>query len=122
MPRFVILTHDHPFLHWDFMLEHDDMLRTWRLLSQPAESTDIAAEALPDHRKSYLDYEGPISNDRGHVTRWDHGTFEIVDESDGRLRFQLKGTRLAGIAELARERDSTKWTFYLSPDETRSAV
>lgn len=122
MPRFVILTHDHPFLHWDFMLEQNDVLRTWRLLSEPTPKADIAAESLPDHRTHYLDYEGPVSNDRGHVTRWDHGTFQIVDENDNLMCIELDGSRLTGVAELKREPDSTKWTFYFSPDETRSAV
>ena len=31
MPRFVILEHDHPSLHWDFILEVGEVLWTWRL-------------------------------------------------------------------------------------------
>ena len=44
--RFVILTHDHPFLHWDLMLEADGVLRTWRLLQEPTPDTIIVAEPL----------------------------------------------------------------------------
>jgi hypothetical protein len=76
MPRFAILHHDHPFPHWDFLLENGDACRTWRLLESPdAAATEIAAEELSDHRLVYLDYEGSISNGRGNVTRWDGGTF-----------------------------------------------
>ena len=35
MPRFVILEHDYPELHWDLMLETAGALRTWRLLRPP---------------------------------------------------------------------------------------
>jgi len=77
MPRFVILHHDHPFVHWDFLLENGKNCRTWRVLSEPtAELTECDAELLPDHRLFYLDYEGPVSGDRGKVTRIDGGEFD----------------------------------------------
>ena len=63
--RFTILEHDHPHLHWDLLLDAGDALRTWRLLSPPACLQWIAAEQLPDHRRLYLDYEGPVSGNRG---------------------------------------------------------
>ena len=74
--RFVILEHDHPVMHWDLMLEAGDVLQTWRLM-QPPESVGCAIEAtaLGDHRVMYLDYEGPVSGDRGTVKRWDAGEF-----------------------------------------------
>ena len=75
MPRFVILEHDQPVLHWDLMLEAGDVLQTWRLAAPPAESQTVEATALGDHRRMYLDYEGPISENRGAVSRWDAGSF-----------------------------------------------
>lgn len=79
MPRFVILTHDHPFLHWDLLLEQEGVgaLRAWRLLAEPLSAPTIDAEPLADHRALYLDYEGPVSGGRGHVVRWDTGDYEI---------------------------------------------
>ena len=64
MPRFVILEHDHPVLHWDLMLEAGDVLQTWRLANPPTPGCAIDATALPDHRLTYLDYEGPVSGNR----------------------------------------------------------
>ena len=61
MPRFVILEHDHPILHWDFMLESGEVLRTWRLAAPPRPGADFSAAPSFDHRRVYLDYEGPIS-------------------------------------------------------------
>src|SRR5207302_8586838 len=91
MPRFVVLEHDHPFLHWDLMLEAGDVLRTWRLHAQPEPGRVVRAESLGDHRKAYLDYEGPVSRNRGTVKRWDAGTFDWQDDSTDRLVIRLAG-------------------------------
>ena len=42
MPRFVILEHDHPHLHWDLMLEADGSLHAWRLACVPVVGSDHA--------------------------------------------------------------------------------
>ena len=65
MSRFVILEHDYPVQHWDLMLEAGDVLRTWRLIAPPDKTQAVAAESLGDHRLAYLDYEGPVSGNRG---------------------------------------------------------
>ncbi len=102
MPRFVILEHDHPALHWDFMLEAGPALRTWRLAAPPAPGITVAAEPLPDHRPAYLDYEGPVSGNRGTVMRWDGGTFAWEEDGDGRVAVRLEGRKVRGRAVLAR--------------------
>lgn len=96
MPRYVILAHDHPFLHWDLMLETSGVLRTWRLAKPPEPGTDIAAKALGDHRIAYLDFEGPVSGNRGSVRRWDAGTFEWMTDAHELVRVRMSGQRLKG--------------------------
>ncbi|WP_437201798.1 DNA polymerase ligase N-terminal domain-containing protein [Planctomicrobium sp. SH664] len=98
MPRFVILTHDWPFLHWDLMLESEKGLLTWRLRQEPSSWTaePIPIEPLPDHRPEYLTYVGPVSGNRGTVTRWDQGTFEYSFAPEGTLHLVLAGDFLAG--------------------------
>ncbi len=81
MSRFVVLEHDHPTRHWDLMLEAGPVLRTWRLSEPPIPGKSVSAEASFDHRLHYLDYEGPVSDDRGHVKRWLAGTFEWIQQS-----------------------------------------
>ncbi len=111
MPRFVVLTHDHPFLHWDLMLEQGDSLRTWRL-SQPLDSAGpIAAEALPHHRPAYLDYEGPVSGGRGTVERWDTGSYELIESSADRVRVQFAGSKLSGTVSISRAETGAAWVF-----------
>ena len=114
MPRFVVLTHDHPFLHWDLMLERDGALRTWRLKQPPEVGDPIDAEALADHRLAYLEYEGPISGGRGTVTRWDVGTYEAVESTADRVVVRLAGQKLSAAAEL-RLFEPRGWIFQRLP-------
>ena len=109
--RFVILTHDYPALHWDLMLESGGVLRTWRLLEEPTPDSIIVAEPLSDHRLHYLDYEGPVSGDRGTVVRWDHGRHETKETPTG-LHSVIKGQRMAsGTIALTRDAEKSTWTF-----------
>jgi hypothetical protein len=112
MPRFVILRHQTPpesgrGLHWDLMLESGGALRTWALAEEPQPGKTIAAEPLPDHRLDYLDYEGPISRNRGRVVRWDHGEYEVLEESSARLFICMRGARLRGQAVLEKAGKAT---------------
>src|SRR5262245_36621194 len=100
MPRFAILEHDWPSLHWDFLLESGGVLRAWRVLAEPASGTLALVEPIGDHRLLYLDYEGPVSGNRGTVKRWDAGTFEWIANAAERVEVALHGTRLTGRAEI----------------------
>ena len=117
MSQYVILRHEgsaehKPGVHWDLMLEWGGTLRTWALAEEPIPGRSIAAEALPEHRLLYLDYEGPISGNRGTVTRWDAGEFELVSESSLSLAVTLCGDRLHGLVTLERLSDSSRdWRF-----------
>ena len=71
--------------HFDLMLESDEVLLTWELSSWPPTTNGSQwATRLPDHRLAYLDYEGPISGNRGAVVRVDEGVYEMakVPEED----------------------------------------
>ncbi len=102
--RFVILHHVLPDgEHWDLMLERDEALLTWRLVREPVDgsSLPIQAERLGDHRKAYLNYEGPVSGGRGSVRRVDAGTFEFEAEAPEGYGIRLCGRRLIGRFRLA---------------------
>src|SRR5438876_7099275 len=101
MPRYVVLEHDHPAPHWDFMLEAGDVLRTWRLASPPRAGQIISATATFDHRRLYLDFEGPISGNRGSVRRWDGGTFEWEADTAKEVSVCVTGERLHGQIRIA---------------------
>ena len=102
MARFVILTHDWPFPHWDFLVEAGAVLRAWRLLAEPGAGSDVAAEPNFDHRLFYLDYEGPVSGGRGAVARYDAGTCEWFADEPERAEIELRGAKLVGRAVISR--------------------
>lgn len=104
MPRFVVLEHDWPSLHWDFLVEMGGALRSWRLLAEPGPGREVPAEPNAVHRLLYLDYEGPVSGDRGNVRRWDSGMFDwIIDERD-RIVIELHGGKLIGTCTIGDNR------------------
>ncbi len=57
---------------------------------------------LPDHRREYLDYEGPVSGDRGRVWRWDSGVYQAEHQADDEWVVSLSGVKLRGQAVLTR--------------------
>ncbi len=97
MPRYVILEHDHPVLHWDLMLEAGAVLRTWRLAAPPGAGVEVSAEPSFDHRLAYLEYEGAVSGDRGQVKAWDRGTFAWLRREENGVAVRLEGDRLCGV-------------------------
>jgi hypothetical protein len=103
MPRFALLEHDHPTLHWDLMLEVGVVLWTWRLDANPCLGTACRAVRIADHRPLYLDYEGPVSADRGVVNRIAEGEYAGIEDLPGRLVVLLRGEKLSGRVTLGRE-------------------
>ena len=65
--------------HWDLMLQHKAVLWTWALDKLPEQGSNCSGKKLPDHDIKYLEYEGPISGDRGHVTRVLSGRFKWLN-------------------------------------------
>ena len=114
MPRFAILAHDHPTPHWDLFLEAGPVLRSWRILSPFPAAVPVAAEPIGDHRLLYLDYEGPVSGDRGTVTRVDAGTFTWAVDEPEHVAVRLTGTRFVG--SLTIRKAGTGWVCDFRPD------
>jgi hypothetical protein len=130
MPRFVILHHVVPAgaprpSHCDLMLESGDVLRTWSLTQLPrdwatldpenhidfSEENEVEAIQLADHRKSYLDYEGPVSGDRGHVRRLEAGEYDLNSESPETVIATLAGQIIRGQIAIRRTRATHYLTF-----------
>lgn len=103
--RYVLLRHDtsETEFHWDFLFEEATALRTYSVSRQVVEQAmkqggfhEIVPQR-PDHRMIYLQYEGPISNQRGCVHRIDAGEFVWIF-SGQTLRFQ--GELCSGTVEI----------------------
>ncbi len=105
--QFVLLDHETDPHHVDLMLERSDVLWTWSFYDLPLpDSFDgLFLERIQDHRKRYLDYEGPISEGRGTVTRIDRGSYNLTKVSGD-------GNRLTG------EFSGRKWSFRFTFSKT----
>lgn len=100
MARFVVLEHAWNGVHWDVMLDVGDCLRTWAVDAPIVPGVERPARALGNHRRLYLEYEGPISGGRGSVRRWDEGEYEVLAWADDRICVRVAGAQLAGVLEL----------------------
>jgi hypothetical protein len=109
MPRFAVLEHDWPHPHLDLLLERDGVLKAWRVPPHFTPDVPTPVTANSDHRLVYLDYEGPLTDGRGGVTRWDGGELGWEAAEEGRLVVRLSGKKLNGMYELVR--GETGWVF-----------
>ncbi len=110
--RYAILHHQAPDgEHWDLMLQDGAVLATWRLPAEPVSPAGLPMDAvrLGDHRMAYLDYEGPVSRDRGTVARVDAGTCRVIRRRETCWEFELVGGRLAGGFALVRDPERNAW-------------
>lgn len=110
MPRFVLLEHRWEGIHWDFMLERGASLRTWAIDAPVVPGSDLPARSLPDHRLAYLEYEGPVSGDRGRVRRVAEGYYYVRAWGEDRITLTLDGAQLSGIVTLSRG-GAAGWSF-----------
>lgn len=107
MPKFVVLFHrvkpgSGRADHYDLMIERpakngtdetradrdESSLMTWELSRTLAVGV-LEARRLPNHRVFYLDFEGPISNDRGHVQRVQAGQAKWSQFDEQEMRAEL---------------------------------
>lgn len=112
--RFVILAHQVPAGdkrgdHWDVMFQSPVGLLTWA--SPPFRDDQVPWEvlALPLHREIYLDYEGPISGNRGCVQRVDRGQFRMQDRQVDRTVIELGGDQFRGRLEAETRAGGSLW-------------
>ena len=118
--RFVVLFHAHPSEgnHYDLMIEDGATLATWRIEQPPdslAGDQSIACQPIDDHRLAYLEYEGPVSGNRGHVTRHDAGTCTMSDRSLSPIQVHFDGGRLKGRFVMERvESTPDQWRLRLA--------
>ncbi|MCE9524843.1 MAG: hypothetical protein K8R36_02165, partial [Planctomycetales bacterium] len=59
-----------------------------------------------DHRLAYLEYEGPVSGNRGTVSRVEEGEYHAVEQTEVYLRYQIAGKLIDGMLTLRRDEKS----------------
>jgi hypothetical protein len=96
------------------MIETGDVLAAWQLAVPPevAAGSPTAVRRIADHRKTYLEYEGPVSGDRGSVRIADTGTCVVIAEGPTEWRLRLDGSVLRGTFRLSRTGgQADEWLF-----------
>ncbi len=88
-------------LHWDFRLERDGVLVSWAVPKgvPPDPAVNHLAVPTEDHPLSYIDFEGDIPAGNyggGHVSVWDHGTYECQKWGPTEVMVVLHGQRVQG--------------------------
>ncbi len=79
------------------------MLMTWELSSLLTSQNKQVVRRLANHRMLYLDFQGPLSNDRGTVKLIDSGSLEWMTLESERLIARLEGQTIAGRLTLVSE-------------------
>ena len=82
--------------HWDLMLESGDHLATWELPKPLDVGTRLDVVQLANHRLEYLDYEGPLTQQRGTVSRYEWGSYKTVLDDALQVVVVLHGQALEG--------------------------
>ena len=110
--QFVVQKHAASRLHYDLRLELAGTLKSWAVPKGPSLDPSVKSLAVEveDHPLDYADFEGVIPQGQyggGTVMVWDRG--EWTPEADaaaglkqGKLNFQLKGSKLKGGWTLVR--------------------
>jgi len=89
--RFAVLHHTgYGPEHYDLLIETspEAPLATWRLSRWPP-IVPMPATRQADHRRIYLDYQGPIPGNRGCVTRISGGTCHLIRHNAVQIIVQL---------------------------------
>lgn len=105
--------------HFDWLIEMepDGPLFAFRTNIRPdvvsgCHGLSFAAQRLPDHRRKYLEYEGPIAGNRGVVTRCAEGQVLLGEMGDGVCVFTISFVRAALRYEGKRDESSDGlWWF-----------
>ncbi len=116
--RFAVLHHDHLFAHWDLLLEAPDGCWTWRLLDSPDKAFVLRAERIANHRPFYLDYEGPVSGNRGSVFQSDAGAWVWITATDSRVMGWATGRHWCGRIVLSAD-SAGSWLLTYQPVEKK---
>jgi len=127
--RFVV--HDHYALkaghHHDFRLEmpasakasagKDVVLKSWAVPKGVPEKKGkrVLAISTEDHPVSYADFQGEIPKGcygAGVVKIFDKGTYKLIERTENKIVFELKGKKLKGKYTLLRFKKPNHWLLF----------
>ncbi|MBI2701017.1 MULTISPECIES: DNA polymerase ligase N-terminal domain-containing protein [Mycobacterium] len=117
--------------HYDFRLEIDGVLVSWKISDGPAigPTDQRMARRTEDHPLEYATFEGIVPQGRrgpDGVVVWDHGTYANGTRHDmakglacGHVSFHLRGDKLRGRYAMTRIREGEEetWLLVRRPEE-----
>lgn len=110
--RFALLEHDHPVKHWDLLLQQGNRLLGWRGDPQGHFLNGGLVVQTADHRMAFLDYEGPLTGDRGSVRRIDSGPLKWRRFGLDLMEAEIQGLKWRGVLKL-KKIAGNEWTVQL---------
>ncbi|CAN5558827.1 hypothetical protein BH20ACT21_BH20ACT21_08830 [soil metagenome] len=126
---FMIHQHHARTLHFDLRLEMLNggvpVLVSWAVpknLPRKKGKPHLAVH-VEDHPFDYGSFEGSIPKGNygaGEVRIFDEGTYEVLEQEEGKLSFRLHGKRLQGVYHL-HHTDDNQWLAFLRSDERAAA-
>ncbi|MFC1647940.1 DNA polymerase ligase N-terminal domain-containing protein [Nanoarchaeota archaeon] len=117
-PIYVLHKHHARQLHYDLRLEIDNTLKSWAVPKGPPKDGRHLAVEVDDHLLGYADFEGEIPEGQygaGKVEIFDNGTFELIERSEKKIIFNLKGKKLKGeyvLVKFKEEKDKKLWLWF----------
>ncbi len=120
MPEFVIQQHQQQLqqqpqlIHWDLMLRTGSVLATWQIPEPPQNwpKKTITCTRIFDHHLKYLTYQGPLSDNRGHVKIAAAGQYHPLQITENLWQLTLTGDNINGKLTLQLLKlDQWKMTF-----------
>ncbi|MDF1809750.1 MAG: hypothetical protein P1U42_08650 [Phycisphaerales bacterium] len=119
MRRAVVLKHTESSKapHFDFLIDQPELLIEHRLICfksfiRPDLTTSgkLQATRIADHRAHYLTYEGPISGNRGDVSRVANGVIDCFTMTPDSLKMLIKWDDLTIFYDAIRiDLDNPNW-------------
>ncbi len=107
-PIYVVQEHHASHLHYDLRLEFNGVLKSWAVPKGVPLTLDdgkrLAVET-EDHPLEYATFSGTIPEGNygaGSVKIWDSGTFEVIEKTENKIIFNIKGKKVKGAYVLLR--------------------
>jgi len=114
---YVIQKHDATHLHYDLRLEMDGVLKSWAVPKAPPTESGVKrlAVQVEDHPLDYANFEGTIPEGQygaGTVKIWDRGKYILMEKTEDKLIFEIRGDKLQGLYCLVRFKGRENWLFF----------
>jgi bifunctional non-homologous end joining protein LigD len=123
---FVIQQHHATRLHFDLRLEMFNgkvpVLVSWAVPRGLPQKRGVAALAIhvEDHPYEYRTFSGSIPKGNyggGDVRIFDHGTYEVVERTSGKLTVRMLGKRIQGVYHIVKTKKEDEWRVLLKTQE-----